>query len=334
MKRLNFICHRFIPVDGYGRYGLHLVRALTRLGVDVFPGMVIETRELPSWMLRLKGYDFSKLNLMLMPGHEMISLPGRVWGYSMYEDSSIPKGWAQNINAVCERLLVPCEHNAEVFERRGVKIPIHVVHGGTAPEEFPVLTARPKDRPYTFVCLGDRGDRKGVEIAWMAFFEAFPNEQDVRLVIKTRKASLLAIQAYEDRRMSVWADDLDFIGDVFAQADVALYPAYGDGWGMWPREAAMSGLPAIVTRWSGLEVGIDHWALPLNNFHMQASTLESVDGQWAVPDVHEVAERMRWCYEHQDEAKAFGVRAAQWLREHQTWEHTAQSLIDLIERHG
>lgn len=332
--RLNFLCYRLIKEDGYGRYGTNLIRALVRQGLDVYPGVTSDL-ELPGWMQRMRGLDFSRLTLMLMPGHEMQSVPGRVWGYSMYEDDSLPKGWAENINSVCERLLVPCEHNAKVFYDRGVKhIPIHVVHGGTAPEEFPILPVPPqRSRPYTFLCLGDRGSRKGVETAWSAFFKAFPDEPDVRLVIKTRAGAKLSQQHYEDRRLSVWAWDTDCMSDVFAQADCCLYPAYGDGWGMWPREAAMSGLPVIATRWSGLEVGIDHWAIPLERYRLQQSSLQSVNGQWAVPDVEDVAQKMRFCYEHREIVRADALKAAQWLRDHQTWTHSAKQLIDLLERH-
>ena len=177
--------------------------------------------------------------------------------------------------------------------------------------------------------------RKGTMTAWMSLFEAFGSSEDVRLVIKTRKDGMLGIDTDSfndwDSRISVWKEDVADVADVYREADCYVFPSSGEGWGMPPREAAMMGLPVITTNWSGLSVGIEHWALPITNYEMMPSMLKTKDAFWAVPDTHEVAQKMRWCYEHQDDAKAFGLSASQWLRENQTWKHSAQQIIDLLE---
>lgn len=330
---LNWFSTHFNAHEGYGRYGLHFIRALVSLGVDVYPGLIDEV-SLPGLVqyLRKNTVDYSGINIQLGSGHRLKPMPGRVWGYSMYEDSSIPDGWAAAINQICERLLVPCEHNAEVFKRNGVKVPIHVVHGGTSPEEFPVLPVIPRSGPYTFVALADRGSRKGIEIVWAAFYQAFSDVQDVRLICKAREDWMPGL-SFGDRRISRWCEDLDSMSDVFSVADCVVYPAFGEGWGMWPREAAMMGLPVIATNWSGLSVGIEHWAYPINKYVLQRSDMPTRDGQWAVPDVSEVARLMRYCYENREQARQFGIEAARWLRENQTWTHSAQQLIELVEKY-
>lgn len=334
MRSLNLIAHKYIHEDGYGRYGMELIRALAALGVNVYPAME-DDLNLPSWMQRMRGLDFTRPTLSLMPGHNFYALPGLQWGYSMWEDNSLPKGWVENINKTLRLLMVPCPHNAEVFKRKGVKVPIHVVPGGTSPQEFPLLPPVCHDRPYTFLVLGDRQERKGIDIVLGAFARAFETEKDVRLIIKTRAVGILngVFLNFLDQRISVWQDDLPSMNDVYAQIDCFAYPSHGEGWGMPPREAAMMGVPVIATRWSGLEVGIDHWAIPINTFTMQDSPLSSVRGQWARPDIAEVAEKMRWCYENRDAARAIGQRAARWLRENQTWEHTARAIMQLYKEY-
>ena len=100
----------------------------------------------------------------------------------------------------------------------------------------------------------------------------------------------------------------------------------------------MMGLPVIATRYSGLEDGIDHWAAvvieryrvePVPSVYAQYMT-----GNWARPDVDELAQAMRWCYEHPEAAWARGREAAWWLRANQTWAHAARRLLDLIEGGG
>lgn len=333
---LNWIGYKFIEYDGYGRYGINMIRALTRLGVDVTPGLAAELSSMPGWMQRLRGMDFTNLTIQCLPAIEAKPVPGRSWILSMTEDSGCPKDWPEQINQIASRLVVPCEQNAKAFKDKGVRVPISVIPGGTEPAEFPVLEAPRRPRPYTFLALGDRPPRKGTELAWCAFMQAFPNEKDVRLIIKSRPVTMPILRdaQFTDRRIHWWACDVDTMADVYAQADCFVFPSYGEGWGMPPREAAMSGLPVIATRYGGLEVGIDHWAIPVNEYRMMPSLLPHEDTEWAECDLNELARHMRWCYEHQDKAREKGAAAAKWLRTNQTWEHSAKALLELIEQEG
>lgn len=335
--KLNWIGFRFIREDGYGRYGIHMIRALTKLGVTVAP---IEARtlfDMPPDVRALTGLDFNERSIFLMPPFTVREAPPpNSWIYTMHEDSKLPNDWAEKIN-LFERCIVPCEHNAEVFRTGGVTIPIDVVHGGTSPEEFPVRE-QPEERPYTFVCLADRYVRKGWDTVWGAWYKAFPESQtDIRLIIKGRpemKAGWFDPSKVPDKRIHFWYDNVPDMREVFCKADCIVYPAHGDGWGMWWREGAMMGVPALVTPYSGNEVGAEQAAIPLKKFAMVESMLEYSDGQWAEPDIDEVAEKMRWCYEHPAEARAKGLAGAQWLRDHQTWDHSATALVKLIEAHA
>jgi glycosyltransferase involved in cell wall biosynthesis len=325
--RMNWIAHALIREDGYGRYAMSIVRALSRMGVEVTPYLT-SMLEIPGWMQRMAGLDFSKLSLLCGPPNEMKSVPGKAWLLTMTECSKIEWEWADRINVICERLIVPCEHNAEVFKSGGVGVPITVIHGGTDPVEFPILPWVNHDRPYTFVCMGDRGARKGIETCWSAFYKAFPDNPDVRLVIKSR-ANWMPGLTFTDKRVSRWSEDLDTMADVYAAGDCFLFPSMGEGWGMPPREAAMMGLPVIATRWSGLEAGIDHWAIPIEKFELVECPL--VEGSvWAKADLDETVAHMRWCYENRTAAREKGLAAAKWLRENQTWDHSAAKLYDLM----
>lgn len=93
------------------------------------------------------------------------------------------------------------------------------------------------------------------------------------------------------------------------------------------------GVPVICTRFSGTAEGIDHWAIPIDHYKMVGSRIKG-GGTWAEPDVDEVVAHMRWCYEHRTEAKQKALDAAAWLRANQTWQHSAQALIKLLEDWG
>lgn len=347
MLRINWVAFNYHRCDGYGRYSKHLIRALNRRGVDVRPYLTDQVR-LDGWMQRMAGIDYSRITITCTPPFMLCPLPGRQWNLTMTEGTRLPEGWAPHLNLCAERVIVPCEHNRKAFVTSGVKIPVDVALGGTSPDEFPVVRREYSERrgiPYTFLALGDRGARKGWVEVYSAFYQTFgapADTPDVRLLIKTRPHSnniidRIASAEGRDPRIDCWCADVDHMADVYAAADAFAIPSRSEGWGMPHREAAMMGLPVITTRYSGLDDGhTEHWSIPVEAYKLEAiptNNTMNIAGEWAKADVSELAERMRWCYEHPAEAAERGRQAAQWLRENQTWDHAADALIALIEEH-
>ena len=337
--KLNWISYSLDKFDGYGRYGRHMIRALTRLGIEVTPILLCQT-QLPGWIQALQQVDYSGLTISCIPPYMLTTIPGRQWILTMTEGTKTPPGWAERINTVCERVIVPCEHNKQAFKSSGTTKPIYVVPGGTSPQEFPFLQNSRRNGSYTFLALGDRGARKGWVEVWQAFFQAFRNTKDVRLIIKTRPHTNNLLETISgavvrDPRIKFWLSDVDDMADLYAQVDCAAFPSRSEGWGMPPREAAMMGLPVIATRYSGLEEGIDEWAaVILENLHPETipkGYAEHIQGEWVRADINELTNAMRWCYEYRDQVKQKAARGAKWLRENQTWVHSAQKLIELVE---
>lgn len=331
--RINWHAGKLDKHDGYGRQALNMLRALANMGHDVNP-ITDEMLEQPGWLQRLMGLDWSGITISNMPGFAITSVPGRQWAFTMVEESAVEQEWVDNINDHCERLLVPCSHNARVFNLAGVTVPIHIVPLGLDAREYTPLPLSMKrsNRPYTFLAFADRGTRKGFSIALLAFSSAFPASKypDVRLVIKTRKGEKLPV--FDDSRISHWAEDCPNASDVFAQVDCLVFPSKGEGWGLPPREAVALGVPAIVPRHTGLEAGIDSWATVIIEKH----TLEASggDAEWFVPDWEEVTAAMTWCYEHQEDARLKAVAGGEWLRKEQTWDHAAAIITALLEAHA
>jgi glycosyltransferase involved in cell wall biosynthesis len=326
--RLNLL-GSFDKYTGYGRHSTHMARALTSLGVSVRP-ITLDTLQMPHDLQRNLGISYDVLTIALIAAQDFPSLPGRMWGYSMWETTVPPKEQVENINDFCTRYIVPSEWLVEVYQNAGVERPIHVLPEGIDPNEFPYIERNwEHDRPYTFLCLGDRAGRKGDDLAWSAFFEAFQDEDDVRLIIKCTHENHAGLNLTNtDTRVSLWRGDVDSMRDVYAQADCFVFPSRGEGWGLPAREAAATGMPVLATRWSGLVDNIDRYAIPLQYEMVDAPI---IGGQWAQPKLDDVVRWMRWCYENREEAKAFGKRASEWLHANETWRHSAQKLIEIVE---
>ncbi len=356
--RTDWTGYSFTEYEGYGRYSTRLIRALRRLGADVRP-YLSEVARAPEWMKQEWGIQPGTLTISCLPPVHLQDAPsgGRHWLLTMTEGSELPDGvvdgvkvapsWAEIIHKRnIERVIVPCEYNAEAFRRGGVTCPIHVIPGGTCPTEFPLRdVSRETSRPYTFLALGDRGARKGWCEVYRAFFQAFGGPQDtpdVRLIIKSRphvNDLLDAIsEAYGlDPRITIMQEDIPDMRDVYALADCMAIPSRSEGWGMVMREAAMTGLPVITQRYSGMDDGhTDEWAFPVYNGTLERipAAFEHIKGEWMKADVGEVAGTMRWCYDKPDNARYFGSKSAEWLRANQTWEISAQKLLDLIQEYS
>lgn len=322
--------------DGYGRFNTRTIQALRRAGVEV-NYMTKWHNNAPSWMKSELGIDFNNLTISCVPPIESIPIRGRHWLITMLESNQIDHESLMSLDRLNpEQILVPCNENKITFERAGITTPITVWRGGTDPEEFPeILFYERGDRPYTFLCLTDRGLRKGWSETWDAFYKAFggktTGEQDVRLIMKYLPHSALvdtmtamAGAQGADPRIIYQNEKAPSMYEVFKQADCVVLPSYFEGWGMPHREAAMMGLPVITTQYSGMNDGFtDEWAIIVGH-------KEDELGWWVQPDVESIALKMRWAYDNRERAAGFGSRAARWLRENQTWDHAAETLIRLI----
>lgn len=328
--------------DGYGRFNSRMVYALQQLTtVDCYH---IGLLDMPDWMLFQQPIKVGPnvLNITCAPPYMVKKVIGRHWLYSMTEGSRIPQGWVDSIaESGVERVLVPCIHNLHAFRDSGVSVPISVVPGGTDPNEFPMTRSIYLDVPYayTFLCFADRGDRKGFPEVWDAFYLAFGGKttgnQNVRLIIKgrMRDKSLLATLSKAqdaDKRFIYQENDAEDMYEVYKQADCVVVPSRSEGWGMIHREAACMGLPVITQAYSGLD-DAKEWAYCVDGKMAPIpSDAATMLGEWRIADKEDLAQKMKFCYHSPETAALFGRKAARWIRNEQTWEHSAKTLLSLI----
>lgn len=171
VRQLGF----FGPVDsrfGYGGGGITILRALTRLGIEVavhpYYNYGYETayttdlppdaacqlghrRFIPKWELaQCLPDDYVRSAAHGGSAHRV--------AWTMWETDRIPDGskyrkalpfgnWAELINQNADRLVVPCHHNKRVFAECGVTLPIDVIPYGLDTDVWPHV-----DRPARDTC--------------------------------------------------------------------------------------------------------------------------------------------------------------------------------------
>jgi len=246
-----------------------------------------------------------------------------------FETTLVPASWVPRINSF-DALLVPCAQNKQMMIDSGVTIPVDVIHWGVDTDKFHEIKRRPSN-VFTFGHMGALSKRKGTDILIKAFERAFPTETDVRLICKTSNMQYNFMS--KDKRIEVQMGPVshdELMNAFFSRTDCFVFPTLGEGFGLPPLEAMATGIPAIVTGWSGPEEYMNDeigWKIQYTMDEAREFSDPRIGvyredcGQWAVPSMDHLVYLLRYAYEHQDEVRAKGKAAAAYVRENWTWPH-------------
>lgn len=174
-------------------------------------------------------------------------------GYTPWESTYIPDGWLSRMNQ-CDEVWATSAWVANVYEANGVKPPIYVYEHGIDKQWQPVK--RERTDKVRFLHIGEPALRKGGQMAYDAFLEAFGDRSDVHLTLKSYyqhhlrtygDAGLTSV--VERPNMSIITANIskkELIA-LYQNHDVMVYPSYGEGFGFIPLQALATGMPCITT---------------------------------------------------------------------------------------
>lgn len=334
--------------DGYGVSAERMVLAATELGEDIefvshdwkdprYTSQALLDLEAPAItrpvvVVHFLPFAFTRFRAAITIGS------------TMFETDSIPPFWVPCCNAT-NGVIVPSEHCQRAFQPH-LDVPVEVAPLGVD-TDFYTPVVRGESQTYRFLMAGLLHYRKGAEFAIRALQQEFGREDDVRLILKTRRGFLDVGDAdLQDPRIEVI--DADFTREemrgLYAVADCFLAPSRGEASGLTPREAMATGLPAILTDWGGLqEIADELYSYPVSVECLEAAPPQcsSYDqnvagnqpiGNFARPSIESLRERMRECYTHRLESRRRGMRGAQWMRREWSWSRCAVKWVDVVEK--
>jgi glycosyltransferase involved in cell wall biosynthesis len=339
--------------DGYGHMTMNLIKSFCEAGYDVrcrrhwthtdltyVPDMV---RNLVEADLACRVVDMPQVG-MRMSTPESFSVcptPFKV-GYSMFEFTKLPTSWASGSESA-NLVMVPSEWCKELWVNAGVQAPVEVNQLGVDPLVFTAPERKAHKGVFTFVMTGTISERKAPWLAWQAFAKAFPNRDDVRLIIKT-PAWLPVGRGPDPKQVPVDDHRIQIINDVWADhqmvellhsADCFLYPTRSEGFGLSPCEAMSTGLPVICTG----ATSCTEFMKPEHSYPLEIEGWEQVPSHWGdiggytIPSVEHLTQLMKHVEANREEAVAKGKKAAAFIRENLTWAHNVTRFHDILQKY-
>lgn len=229
-----------------------------------------------------------------------------------WEETGFPQDWVEDFNCFLQGITLMSSHVHKIMIDNGVTVPLAVSGLGvdhweslSIDEDF-VLSAR----KFRFLHISSCFPRKGIESLLSAYGEAFSNQDDVTLVIKTFANPHNRIHQWlEDARkkqpdfpdVQIFEEDFtdSALKALYAQCHVLVSPSKAEGFGLPMAEAMLSGLAVITTAWGGQT----DFCTPENawlvgyRFARAQTHLALNDSVWAEPDTQHLAQVMREVYQ-------------------------------------
>lgn len=339
----------FSPYGGYGTVNLEYSCALERLtngGVSIGWERYSERSNPFEWQIlndeerRLFNKPFIKKRVGVIKTTPLFfhkNISDIKIGYTMVENTQVGKEWVQHINRM-DAVLVPSKYLVEVFKGSGVRIPIYPIKQGVNPLKYPFIYRKKKEK-YIFATAGVQDERKNWKDLITAFSSEFAPEEPVELWIKNTNPDFGNI-AFLDQRIKVINSfySFDEMKQFYHMVDCFVFPSHAEGSGMPPKEAMATGLPVIMTNWSGLaDICDSHYNYPIDpisiDYPEDKIRVNEQPGVQARIDPGELMFWMREVYKHQDEAKEKGKRASEWMMREYNWDTCAKELLEILKKY-
>jgi len=300
---------------GYGRMGLQVHAALERAGVQV------DTDALGSAAT-------TALFIKIPPLVKRWRVKQRPVIWTMYETTEVPVEFRDL--ADFDLVVVPCEANREAFARwhpNVVSVPLGV--DARWRYRFPVVDGR-----FRVLASGSE-KRKGLDVACEVFRKAFPNNDDVELVLKTPTQMTFGLPT--DPRFTFVTGFISAQEEVelYASANVYLGLSRGEGFGMMPLQAIVQGTPTLLSAGHG-HAEFQHLGIPVDTDLVEATEyrLYGEAGCWWEPSVDDAVDKLRDVYNRWQHHVAMASKNARKAKKQFTWDNSARKLLEVLGELG
>lgn len=276
--------------------------------------------------------------------HQLTTQQPHLVAYTAWEADAVPKERVELLNHY-SKVLVPSKFNRDVLVNSGVSVPIVAVPHIARERELglPLEIRGTTPETYVLCVIGTWCTRKAMDETVLAYLDAFTDDDDVLLVVKTTPEDHLALARNTNRqrlgghyaRPSTWftlakllagrrkPPRLHLITDhwprsrieaLHARADCYVCLSRGEAWGLTAFDAAAHATPIVVTGWGGsLEFLparypylVEYDLIPTNHDRTDDWIDLAPDRRWARARHDHAVQLLRHVYQSRDEAQTWG----------------------------
>lgn len=257
-----------------------------------------------------------------------------------------------------DQVWVPSNWGQRVLIDNGIDANrITVVPEGVDSDLYHPYLKTTTNRPFRFLMVGKYEQRKSFEELIQGFAQAYANQPDVELFIKSgttfnsdeRSQQLLQkLDQLGLTNVSVWwgAMESEQIANLYRDSDVFVFPTKGEGWGLPLIEAAASGLPIITTMYSGQTeflqpicdsiLPVDYVMTPVDcpDFKAAYPNPNNDFGLWARPDIYSIANSMIVAKKQHSELQEKALKNSKYIRTQFTWTNSVNRALATMASAG
>lgn len=247
--------------------------------------------------------------------------------FTMWESQVLDPVRTQNLRRA-DRIITCSEFSRAILAKYSGK-PVEVVPLGVRTDLF-TYRKRKFSLPFRFLWLGAPNPRKGWDVLGAAFNGYFLGNPRVELYMKTTGVRRGMVD-YQSNVIFDYRDlPLEEIIKLYHSAHAFVLPTAGEGFGLSAAEAMATGLPCIVTRYSGVLDFTDAKSVYYLDYSMRPTGTQDGDGfVAAVASPKQVAHRMRDIFADYSKAIRVGKNAHRKIQSF-TWPSAARRLAKVL----
>lgn len=269
--------------------------------------------------------------------------------YTTWEETRLPQGWVAEMNEM-KAVFTTSRFCEKIFGDNGVAVPIYHVPHAVDIEHFPFMqrdwrgsrSAWWPDMRFVFLWQAMHPkDRRNREAAQAAFYDL--KLQDAWFLQKWYPLVSGEVPPLQNLKTAETFMGCFMKDKVYRQmlglCHCFVSPTRGEGFGLMPLEAASTGMPSLVTNWSGVTDYLDDAHFRPLKYRLSAPGQSyvttspdndiEIDGpsQDALVDYDDLKAAMLWVYENREAAAEMGRKASAYVQQNWTWEKAVEKFL-------